>query len=260
VSRSGRRPPGRDPGVAARARNAGYREAVQDHNAEDHDAEDSSITASALDARLLSSLPGDLRNCMTQQQWWADDLQGLHVISSLTKLELPVAWPEYREVINAQSPRWDWPGHALVHRTSVVHSGVNFFGPVLVGPNCEIGPNATIFGPTIIESGAYLGPSVEVRRCLLLAGTEISHMSYVGHSVIGRGACLGAFFCSAVRNLRRGTVHLMQDGALVDTGERRLGCVIADGTETGVHTTIMPGRRVVSTRTLPAHSIVMKNC
>jgi NDP-sugar pyrophosphorylase family protein len=141
-----------------------------------------------------------------------------------------------------------------------VHSGVNFFGPVLVGPNCEIGPNATIFGPTIIESGAYLGPSVEVRRCLLLAGTEISHMSYVGHSVIGRDVCLGAFFCSAVRNLRRGTVHMIRAGALEDTGERRLGCVIADGTETGVHTTVMPGRRIISTPTLLAHSIVMKNC
>jgi bifunctional UDP-N-acetylglucosamine pyrophosphorylase/glucosamine-1-phosphate N-acetyltransferase len=136
----------------------------------------------------------------------------------------------------------------------------NFFGPVLVGPDCEIGPNATIFGPTVIESGTYLGPSAEIRRSVLLNGTEISHLSYVGHSVIGRNVCLGAFFCAAVRNLRRGTVHVMRDGALIDTAERTLGCVIADGTETGVHTTVMPGRRVVRTPVLLAHSIVMKNC
>jgi NDP-sugar pyrophosphorylase family protein len=101
---------------------------------------------------------------------------------------------------------------------------------------------------------------VEVRRSLLLDGTEISHMSFVGHSAMGRKVCLGAFFCSAVRNLGRGTVHMIRDGALVDTGERRLGCVIADGIETGVHATVMPGRRVVRTPVVPANSVVMKNC
>jgi NDP-sugar pyrophosphorylase family protein len=187
-------------------------------------------------------------------------MEGLLVINGLSKLVLPAQRAGYRAITGPPSPRWDWQGHALVHQTSVLHSGVNFFGPVLVGPNCEIGPNATIFGPTIIEANSYLGPSVEVRRSLLLDGTEISHMSFVGHSALGRNVCLGAFFCSAVRNLRRGTVHMIRAGALVDTGERRLGCVIADGTETGVHATVMPGRRVVRTPVVPASSVVMKNC
>jgi UDP-N-acetylglucosamine diphosphorylase / glucose-1-phosphate thymidylyltransferase / UDP-N-acetylgalactosamine diphosphorylase / glucosamine-1-phosphate N-acetyltransferase / galactosamine-1-phosphate N-acetyltransferase len=187
-------------------------------------------------------------------------MAGLLVIHGLSKLVLPPQHEGYRTITGPPSPRWDWQGHALVHQTSVIHSGVSFFGPVLVGPDCEIGPNATIFGPTIIEANSYLGPSAEVRRSLLLDGTEISHMSFVGHSALGRKVCLGAFFCSAVRNLRRGTVHMIRDGELADTGERRLGCVIADGTETGVHATVMPGRRVVRTPVVPANSIVMKNC
>ena len=85
-------------------------------------------------------------------------------------------------------------------------------------------------------------------------------MSFVGHSVIGRQVALGAFFCSAVRNLGRGTVHVLRDGALVDTGERRLGCVIADGVETGVHTTVMPGRRVTESTTTAPGSVIVKNC
>lgn len=71
---------------------------------------------------------------------------------------------------------------------------------------------------------------------------------------------LGAFFCAAVRNLRRGTVHMMSNGALVNTGETTIGCVIADGTETGVRTTVMPGRRIVSTTPIPANALVLKNC
>ena len=209
---------------------------------------------------LLSRLPTVLRSCLTEPDWWADEMQGLNVMRALNDLVLPADWPGYRKIMSAPSTRWPWRGHTLVHHSSLVHSGVNFFGPVLVGPGCEIGPNATVFGPAVIESGTYLGPSAEIRRSLLLNGTEISHMSYVGHSVIGRNVCLGAFFCAAVRNLRRGTVHVLCDGTLVDTAERTLGCVIADGTETGVHTTVMPGRRVVRSHVLLARTTVMRNC
>ena len=71
---------------------------------------------------------------------------------------------------------------------------------------------------------------------------------------------LGAFFCGAVRNLRRGTVHMLSAGALVDTGEVTIGCVIADGTETGVRATVMPGRRIVETPIVAANALVMTNC
>jgi UDP-N-acetylglucosamine diphosphorylase / glucose-1-phosphate thymidylyltransferase / UDP-N-acetylgalactosamine diphosphorylase / glucosamine-1-phosphate N-acetyltransferase / galactosamine-1-phosphate N-acetyltransferase len=181
-------------------------------------------------------------------------------MNALNDLALPGSLEGYRRIDSAQSRQWPRTGHALIHESSLVHSGVNFFGPVLIGPDCEVGPNATIYGPTVVESGSYLGPGAEIRRCLLLAGAEVAHTSYVGHSVLGRNVRLGAFFCSAVRNLERGTVHMMSAGALVDTGEVTIGCVIADGTETGVRATVMPGRRIVETRVVPANALIMKNC
>jgi hypothetical protein len=152
---------------------------------------------------MMSLLPAALRHCLTEPKWWEDELQGLHVVRALTALVLPADCHGYRLVDNPPSPRWDWQGHALVHKSSLLHTGVNLFGPVLIGPDCEIGPNASIFGPTVIEGRSYLGPSVEIRRCLLLARAEVSHMSFLGHSVIGRRAALGAFFCSAVRDAGR---------------------------------------------------------
>jgi NDP-sugar pyrophosphorylase family protein len=216
--------------------------------------------ASLLGSSVIAMLPPVLRECIGAPQWWRDELQGLHVMTGLDELALPDRLDGYRRIDGAPSRQWPRPGHALVHETSIVHAGVSFFGPVLVGPGCELGPHATIYGPTVVESGSYLGPSAEIRRCLLLAGAEVSHMSYVGHSVLGRRVRLGAFFCSAVRNLRRGTVHMMRDGVLADTGEVTIGCVIADETQTGVHATIMPGRRIVQTPIVPANAIITRNC
>jgi bifunctional UDP-N-acetylglucosamine pyrophosphorylase/glucosamine-1-phosphate N-acetyltransferase len=220
----------------------------------------SKLTESRLGSAVLSLLPRVLCDCITEPRWWQDELEGLHVMAGLSELALPDRLEGYKRVDTAESVQWRWKGHALVHESSIVHRGVNFFGPVLIGPDCELGPNATVYGPTVVESGSYLGPGAEIRRCLLLAGAEVAHTSYVGHSVLGRKVRLGAFFCAAVRNLRRGTVHMMSEGALVDTGEVTIGCVIADGIETGVRATVMPGRRIVETPVVPANTLVMKNC
>jgi NDP-sugar pyrophosphorylase family protein len=215
---------------------------------------------SLLGSEVLALLPEAVRECVTVPRWWQDELLGVQVMTALSGMSLPEHLAGYHRLETAESVQWPWKGHALVHDSSLVHSGVNFFGPVLIGPGCEIGPNTTVYGPTVVESGTYLGPGAEIRRCLLLAGAEVAHMSYVGHSVLGRGVRLGAFFCVAVRNLRRGTVHMMSGGALVDTGETTIGCVIADGTQTGVRATVMPGRRIVETAVVPANAVVMRNC
>ena len=218
------------------------------------------VEPSPLGPAVTAGLPPAVRECLAAGEWWGHELAGLRIIRGLDELSLPASLDGYRRIDGAPSRQWPRPGHALVHETSIVHAGVSFFGPVLIGPDCELGPHAVIYGPTVVESGSYLGPSAEIRRSLLLAGAEAAHMSYVGHSVVGRGVRLGAFFCSAVRNLRRGTVHMLCDGVLSDTGEVTIGCVIADGIQTGVHATVMPGRRIVGTPVVPAGAVVTRNC
>ena len=224
--------------------------------------EDSELadSASRLGSEVLSLLPGVVRDCIAEPCWWEDELQGLYVMTGLSGLSLPDGLQGYRRVETAESVQWRWKGHALVHESSIVHRGVNFFGPVLIGPGCEIGPNARVYGPTVVESGSYLGPGAEIRRCLPWRGRRWRTRVTSGIRSLAAECAWGAFFCGAVRNLRRGTVHMMHDGALVDTGEVTIGCVIADGTETGVRATVMPGRRIVQTAVVAANALVMKNC
>lgn len=223
-------------------------------------AVDASSARSLLGSAVWETLPESVRACVAEPRWWDDETRAPNVMAGLGELTLPSLCDDYRRLAGAVAQRWSWRGHVLIHNTSAIHSGVTFFGPVLVGPDCEIGPHATIYGPTVIVAGSYLGPSVEIRRCLIQQEAEIAHMSYVGHSVIGRGARLGAFFCSAVRNLDGSMVRVLRGHELMETAETTLGCVLADGTQTGVHTTIMPGRRVVRTPAVLPNSVVIRNC
>ena len=78
---------------------------------------------------MMALLPAALHHCLTEPKW-EDELQGLHVVRALTVLALPADCDGYRLVDNPPSPRWDWQGHALVHQSSLLHTGV----PVWIEP------------------------------------------------------------------------------------------------------------------------------
>jgi hypothetical protein len=71
---------------------------------------DGTAADATIGARLLSSLPAVLRYCITEKEWWQDEMQGMHVINGRSNLALPAGCGEYRKIINAPSPRWRWQG------------------------------------------------------------------------------------------------------------------------------------------------------
>jgi bifunctional UDP-N-acetylglucosamine pyrophosphorylase/glucosamine-1-phosphate N-acetyltransferase len=93
---------------------------------------------------------------------------------------------------------------------------------------------------------------VEIKNCLILSGSNVGHLSYVGDSVLGENVNFGAG--TTTSNLRHdGKNHRsMIDGILVDTGRRKFGTIVGDGVHTGIHTSIYPGRKFwPGTTTLP---------
>lgn len=131
---------------------------------------------------------------------------------------------------------------------------------VYVAPGARIEANATIIGPawigsgTLVRSGAYLrenvivgrdcvlGNSSEFKNCLLFNRCEVPHFNYVGDSILGFRAHLGAgVICSNVR-LDRGPVKV-RDGAggFLETGLRKFGAIVGDRTEVGCNTVLSPG-------------------
>ena len=135
-------------------------------------------------------------------------------------------------------------GPVRIGRGTNLHAGVVIEGPAFIGAECEIGPNCVIRGGSVISDGCRIGPGVEVDRSVILEGTAVAHLSYIGDSVIGAGVDIGGGTVTA--NLRHDgtTVRSMVGEKLVDTGRMTFGTVLGDGARTGVNTSILPGRKL----------------
>jgi len=141
-----------------------------------------------------------------------------------------------------------------------VHPSARLGELVYIGDGAVIEANAVITGPawigaaTTVRSGAYLrenllignhcvlGNSCEFKNSLLLNRCEVPHFNYVGDSILGFRAHLGAgVICSNVR-LDRAPVKLrLPDGSLHGTGLRKFGAIIGDHTEIGCNSVLSPG-------------------
>jgi bifunctional N-acetylglucosamine-1-phosphate-uridyltransferase/glucosamine-1-phosphate-acetyltransferase GlmU-like protein len=92
-----------------------------------------------------------------------------------------------------------------------------------------------------VGEGGVLGNSCEFKNCLLLDSVQVPHFSYVGDSVLGNRAHLGAgAICSNLR-LDQQPVVIRTTGAIYETGLRKFGAIVGDGAEVGCNAVLNPG-------------------
>lgn len=129
-------------------------------------------------------------------------------------------------------------------------------GPAWIGPGTELRPGVFIRGNVIVGAGCVLGNACEFKNCLLLDGVQVPHFSYVGDSVLGNRAHLGAgAICSNLR-LDQKPVAVRDGDRLIPTGLRKFGAVLGDGAEAGCNAVLNPGT-VLGRRALVAPGTVI---
>jgi NDP-sugar pyrophosphorylase family protein len=131
-------------------------------------------------------------------------------------------------------------GAVAIGKNTVIKSSAYIVGPVIIGEDCEIGPNCYIRPTTAIGDGCHIGAAVEIKNSVIMKGTKIPHLNYVGDSVIGEGCNLGAG--TKIANLRLDKQNIQVGG--IDTKRRKLGAVIGDNVETGINTSINVGSMI----------------
>ncbi|MBL9213864.1 MAG: UDP-N-acetylglucosamine diphosphorylase [Opitutaceae bacterium] len=133
-------------------------------------------------------------------------------------------------------------GRVWLHPTVKLPAFAVIRGPVFLGAHCEVRPGAFVRGNVIAGERCVLGNASEFKHCLLLDGVQAPHFNYVGDSVLGNGAHLGAgVICSNLR-LDQGEVKVkLASGELLGTGLRKFGAILGDRAEVGCNAVLNPG-------------------
>jgi NDP-sugar pyrophosphorylase family protein len=125
---------------------------------------------------------------------------------------------------------------------TTVEPGAFIEGPTWIGKNCVVRAGAYIRGNVIAGDNCTLGNSSEFKNCLLFDKVETPHFNYVGDSILGYKAHLGAgVILSNVRLDRQQVLVRDIDGEKHATDLRKFGAIIGDRTEVGCNSVISPG-------------------
>lgn len=144
-------------------------------------------------------------------------------------LELgPRLGPQYREI----APQ------VWVHRTAVVAPTAFLGSPCIIGANTEVRHCAFIRGSALVGENCVVGNSVEVKNAILFDGVQVPHFNYVGDSILGHFAHMGA---GSVTSNVRADKQPVTVGGQFPTELSKCGAMVGDFTEIGCNAVLNPG-------------------
>jgi UDP-N-acetylglucosamine diphosphorylase / glucose-1-phosphate thymidylyltransferase / UDP-N-acetylgalactosamine diphosphorylase / glucosamine-1-phosphate N-acetyltransferase / galactosamine-1-phosphate N-acetyltransferase len=124
---------------------------------------------------------------------------------------------------------------------TLVEDGVMIKGPAIIGRNCEIRHNAYIRENVIIGDGCVVGNSTEIKNSILFNKAVAPHFNYIGDSILGHKAHLGAGVILSNFKSFPGNIMVELNGVPFDTGLRKFGALLGDGAEAGCNSVLNPG-------------------
>lgn len=170
--------------------------------------------------------------------------------------------PYLKELFDNSEYPWEMLPKIKAHILSIIENGMEGYTllkeGVLVGEGVKIAPTATIEGPTVIGAGteirpgAYIrgsvitgegcviGNSSELKNCVLLNTVQVPHYNYVGDSVLGNYAHMGAgSICSNLKSDGKNVV--IKGDVEYETGLRKIGGILGDHADIGCGCVLNPG-------------------
>ena len=128
----------------------------------------------------------------------------------------------------------------LVGRDVTIAKTATIIAPAIIGHGTEIRPGAYLRGNVITGENCVLGNSSEFKNCILLDKVQAPHYNYVGDSILGNKAHMGAgSICSNLKS--DGKAVVVHGDVDYEPGIRKIGGILADGADIGCGCVINPG-------------------
>ncbi len=128
--------------------------------------------------------------------------------------------------------------------------------PCIIDENAEVRHCAFIRGSAIIGKGAVVGNSTELKNVVLFDSVQVPHYNYVGDSVLGHRAHMGAGSITSNVKSDKTTVSVDYGNGRYDSGRKKIGAMLGDGVEVGCNSVLNPGTVIaVGSRVYPLSSV-----
>lgn len=128
-----------------------------------------------------------------------------------------------------------------VARSAKVAPTAYVAGPAIICEGAEVRHCAFIRGSAIVGAGAVVGNSTELKNCILFDGVQVPHYNYVGDSILGYKAHMGAGSITSNVKSDKSLVTIAIDGERLETKCKKLGAMLGDGVEVGCNSVLNPG-------------------
>ena len=165
----------------------------------------------------------------------------------------PYAWDALKKIeaylaanMPKQNPPKRFPGATIgdkvfIGEGTVIEPGALIKGPAIIGKNCQIRHNAYLRENVILGDNCVVGNASELKNAFLFNGAQVPHYNYVGDSILGHKAHLGAGVKISNVKLIPGNIEVDVAGVPHDTGLRKFGALVGDHAEVGCNAVLNPG-------------------
>ena len=128
-----------------------------------------------------------------------------------------------------------------VHNTATIAPTAYLGAPCIIGEGTEVRHGAFIRGSALVGCNCVVGNSVELKNVILFDNVQVPHYNYVGDSILGYKAHMGAG--SITSNVKSDkTLVTIKDGTnLLETGRKKVGAMLGDFVEVGCNSVLNPG-------------------
>ena len=143
----------------------------------------------------------------------------------------------------------DWDGKVLedvwVANDATVFKTAYLHGPCIIGHGTEVRQCAFIRGSALIGRNCVVGNSTELKNVILFDNVQVPHFNYVGDSILGYKAHMGAgSITSNVKSDKLPVVVKQPDGLQLETGRKKVGAMLGDRVEVGCNSVLNPGSAI----------------
>ncbi len=128
-----------------------------------------------------------------------------------------------------------------VSRQSEISPSASITGPTIIQKNSQIRHCAFIRGNAIIGENVVIGNSTEIKNSILFNSVQVPHFNYVGDSILGYKAHMGAGAITSNVKSDRSLVTLKFEDKKIQTGLKKFGSIISDYVEVGCNAVLNPG-------------------